>query len=64
MLDRVDLYRTLDLSCAEMPQFLSELTHLLAVAVDRHDLEVLEAVRGLGERCRADRSLELRLVGD
>ncbi|GIM91286.1 hypothetical protein [Paractinoplanes toevensis] len=64
MLDRIDLYGTLELSWDEMPQFLGELDHLLAIAEDDREREVLEAVYGLGERCRDDRSLALRLIGD
>lgn len=64
MLDRIDLYGTLELSWDEMPQFLGELGQLLAVAVDDREREVLEAVQRLGERCREDRNLALRLVGD
>jgi hypothetical protein len=64
MLDRIDLYGTLELSWDEMPQFLSELDQLLAAAVDDQEREVLEAVHRLGVRCRDSRSLSLRLVGD
>lgn len=64
MLDRVDPYGTMELSCHEMPQFLSELDQLLAVAMDDQEREVLEAVHRLAERCRDDGSLALRLVGD
>ena len=64
MLDRVDLYGTLELSWDEMQQFLGELDQVLTSAVDDGELEVLAAVYGLGELCRDDRSLGLRLVGD
>jgi hypothetical protein len=64
MLDRIDLYGTLELTWDEMPQFLGELGQLLAVAVDNREREVLEAVQRLGERCREDRNLALRLIGD
>jgi hypothetical protein len=62
MLDRVDLYGTLDLTWDEMPQFLGELGQLLAAAVNDREREVLEAVQRLGERCREDRNLALRLI--
>ena len=64
MLDRIDLYGTLELSCDEMPQFLEELAQLVAAAVNQQEQEVLEAVQRLGERCRADDNRALRLVGD
>lgn len=64
MLDRIDLYGTLELSWDEMPQFLDELDQLLATAVNEQEREVLEAVYRLGERCRTDRNLALRLIGD
>lgn len=64
MLDRIDLYGTLELSWDEMPQFLDELDQLLATAINDQEREVLEAVYRLGERCRADRNLALRLIGD
>jgi hypothetical protein len=64
MLDRVDPYGTLELSSDEMPQFLSELNQLFAAAVDDLEHQVIEAVRGPAERCRDDRHLALRLVGD
>jgi hypothetical protein len=64
MLDRIDLYGTLELSSNEMPQFLDELSQLLAIAVNDQEREVLEAVQRLAERCRDDSNLALRLVGD
>lgn len=64
MLDRIDLYGTLELAWDEMPQFLGELDALLTSAVDEREREVLEAVCRLGERRRDDRSLGLRSVGD
>lgn len=64
MLDRVDLYGTLELSSDEMPQFLSELAQLLAVAVNDQERDVLEAVRRLGEQCHDARDRALRFVGD
>jgi hypothetical protein len=63
-LNRIDLYGMLELSWDEMPQFLSELDQLLAMAVDDRERDVLRAVRGLGEQCRDDRNLGLRLIGD
>ena len=64
MLDRADLYGTLELAWNEMPQFLGELDQLLATAADPTQREVVEAVRRLAERCRDDHQLALRLVGD
>ncbi|MFC7532339.1 hypothetical protein [Actinoplanes sp. GCM10030250] len=64
MLDRIDLYGTLELSSDEMPQFLSELEQMPAAAVDDGEHQLIEAVRSLAERCRDDRGLALRLVGD
>ena len=64
MLDRIDLYGTLELSSGEMPQFLSELDQMLAPTVDDGERQVIEALRSLAERCRDDRHLALRLVGD
>jgi hypothetical protein len=63
MLDRIDLYGTLELSWDEMPQLLGELGQLLAVAVNDQEREVLEAVLRLAEWCRDDRNLALRFVG-
>jgi hypothetical protein len=64
MLDRVDIYGTLELSWDEMPQFLGELDLLMAAATNDGEREVLQAVRRLGESCGEDRHLALRLVGD
>jgi len=64
MLDRIGIYGTLELSWDEMPQFLSELDQLLAVATDEQEREVLTTVHRLGQRCGTDRNLALRLVGD
>jgi hypothetical protein len=64
MLDRIDVYGLLELSSDEMPQFLGELDQLLTAATSDQECEVLKAVHRLGERCRADRNLTLRLVGD
>ncbi len=64
MLDRIDVYGTLELASNEMPQFLLELDQLLARAADPGEREVLEAVRSLAERCRDDSHLALRFVGD
>jgi hypothetical protein len=40
-----------------MPQFLGELSQLLAVVVNDQEREVLKAVQRLAERCRDDRDL-------
>lgn len=44
--------------------YLGELDQLLAVAIDDQECAVLKAVFRLGERCRDNRNLALRLVGD
>jgi hypothetical protein len=54
MIDRIDLYGTLELSCDEMAQFLDELGQLLVAAASDREREVLEAVQRLAERCRDD----------
>lgn len=64
VLDRIDLHGVAELESDEMPQFLSELDHLLTKAADPAERKVVEAVRSLAERCRHDRQLALRLVGD
>jgi hypothetical protein len=64
MFDRLDLDGTLEFSSDEMPQFLGELDPLLSAAVDEREREVLEAVWRLAERCREDRNLAIRFVGD
>ncbi|MEV4703429.1 hypothetical protein [Actinoplanes sp. NPDC049316] len=63
MLDRIDLYGTLELSSDEMAQLLDELNQMLEASIDR-EREVLEAVHRLAVRRRADRNLALRFVGD
>ncbi|NJC69866.1 hypothetical protein HC031_09060 [Planosporangium thailandense] len=64
MLDRIDPYGLLELSPVEMPQFLGELSELVARAEGTAEHEVLAAVRRLAEACRDDSDLRLRLVGD
>ena len=62
LLDRIDLYGLLELGSDEMPRFLADLGEL--VPADPGEREVLEAVRGLAQRCREDPELSLRLIGD
>ncbi|GIF76892.1 hypothetical protein Asi02nite_64100 [Asanoa siamensis] len=62
MLDRIDLYGTLELSHDEMPQLLAELSQLIAAS--EGELEVLRAIRRLAESCQEARELGLRFVGD
>ncbi|WP_203708594.1 hypothetical protein [Asanoa iriomotensis] len=64
MLARLDLYGLLELSSDEMPQFLGELSRLLADTEPEAERKVMLAVRGLAERCAGDRDLGLRFVGD
>lgn len=64
MLGRVDPYGDLVLTSVEMPQFVAELEQELAVSVMVAEREVLSAVRWLAERCAADSSTELHLLGD
>jgi hypothetical protein len=47
-----------------MAQFLDELGQLLVAAANDREREVLEAVQRPAERCRDDRALALRLIGD
>jgi hypothetical protein len=64
MLNRIDLYGTLELRSDEMPQLLSELDQLLADPVDDGERTVLTAVQRLASRCRDDDDLALRFLGD
>ncbi|MEU5721863.1 hypothetical protein [Micromonospora sp. NPDC047738] len=64
MLDRIDPYGSLELTPAEMAQFLGELDVLAAIVTDLGERQVLDAVRGLAEQCFADPKLRLRFVGD
>ncbi|MCW3816336.1 hypothetical protein ONA91_17975 [Micromonospora sp. DR5-3] len=64
MLDRIDPYGSLELTPAEMNQFLGELDVLAALVEDIGERQVLDAVRGLAKRCLADPDLRLRFAGD
>src|SRR5262249_20752212 len=64
LLDRADIYGTLELSSVEMPQFLDELARLEAATRDAPERAALDAVRRLAEWCRDERGLALLLVGD
>jgi hypothetical protein len=46
MLDRIELYGTLELSWHEMPQLLEELHQLLLVSIDDQERTVLHCRRG------------------
>ncbi len=63
MLSRIDLYGTCELTSAEMPQLLSELDEL-GRAADPQEQKVVDAARGIAERCRDDPDLRVRFVGD
>jgi len=64
MLDRIDLYGGLELTPAEMPQFLTELDVLLGNAQNFGERDVIRAVRELAERCRDDEDTRLAFIGD
>ncbi|MDX6262804.1 MAG: hypothetical protein QOH84_4492 [Kribbellaceae bacterium] len=63
MLSRVDPYADLELTAAEMPQFLAELDTELGQASPA-ERELLVAVRALAARCAAGTGLEIHLQGD
>jgi hypothetical protein len=64
MLQRVDPYGDLVLTSVEMSQFIAELEQELAATVTTEERAVLSAARRLAERCAADSSTELHLLGD
>ncbi|MEW2347418.1 hypothetical protein AB0904_07085 [Streptomyces sp. NPDC006684] len=64
MLARVDPYRTRILASADMPQFLSELDATRDLVTGQGELDILEKIRGLAERCTEAAGLELHLEGD
>ncbi|SES16501.1 hypothetical protein SAMN05216188_12429 [Lentzea xinjiangensis] len=64
MLGRVDPCRTLVLTRADMPQFISELEAELTEHDDRETRDLLDQVLGLARRCQARDAHELHLDGD
>ncbi len=64
MVDRIDPYGLLELTPAEMTQFLGELDVLVANVQNVGERQVLDVIRGFAERCRVDSDLRLRFVGD
>ncbi|WP_018684422.1 hypothetical protein [Actinokineospora enzanensis] len=62
-LNRVDPYRTLVLTAADMPGLVADLD-AVAVDADKPDREVLADIRRLARRCAAGESMELHLEGD
>ncbi|MEU0533239.1 hypothetical protein [Amycolatopsis tolypomycina] len=64
MLSRVDPVKTLVLTRADMPQFISEVETELAASGDREVTDLLERVLGLARQCAAQESHELHLDGD
>ncbi|MBC9714856.1 hypothetical protein H9Y04_20095 [Streptomyces sp. TRM66268-LWL] len=64
VLSRVDPYRTLILTSADMPQFLSEVDATCALATEQREREILAKIRELAERCAGSAHLELHLQGD
>ncbi|MFC6157075.1 hypothetical protein [Kribbella jiaozuonensis] len=64
MLRRVDPYRDLILTAAEMPQLLAELQTERTLATTDEERTLLTAVHHLAERCATDPPTELHLQGD
>lgn len=64
MLSRVDPGKTLVLTRADMPQFISEVETELAASGDREVTDLLQRVLGLARECAARESHELHLDGD
>jgi hypothetical protein len=64
MLRRVDPYRDLMLTAAEMAQLLTELEKERNLATIDQERTLLAAVHHLAERCSTDPSTELHLQGD
>jgi len=64
MLSRVDPYRTLILTPAEMPQLVAEVDAELGLATAKTERELLTDIRRLADRCAAEASTELHLAGD
>jgi hypothetical protein len=64
MLGRVDPYRTLVLTRADMPQFMAEVDAECAAAGERAVKDLLQRVLGLARECAAREAHELHLDGD
>ncbi|WP_410643475.1 hypothetical protein [Amycolatopsis sp. lyj-346] len=64
MLGRVDPCKTLILTRADMPRFISEVTAELAASGDREVSDLLQRVLGLARECAAHEAYELHLDGD
>lgn len=64
MLRRVDPYRDLILTAAEMAQFLTELATERNLATVDEERTLLAAAHHLAQRCLTDPSTELHLQGD
>lgn len=64
MLDRIDPFSDLELTPADMPQFLEELSVVAAEATSREELDVVRELRALAEQCRDDPGLILLFTGD
>ncbi|GAA0245255.1 hypothetical protein GCM10010492_50770 [Saccharothrix mutabilis subsp. mutabilis] len=65
MLKRVDPYRDLEFTSAEMEQLIAELDQVAPSADEfKGGLETVRAVRALAQRCLEDPELVVRFVGD
>ncbi|MET7943459.1 hypothetical protein [Streptomyces sp. NPDC005302] len=64
LLSRVDPYRSLILTVADMPQFVSEIEATRARCGDAKTVALLDAVHALARRCAAQPDLEIHLDGD
>ncbi|WP_206789184.1 hypothetical protein [Amycolatopsis sp. MtRt-6] len=63
-LSRVHPWKSLILTRADMPQFISEVEAELAEAGDREVKDLLRRVLGLARECAAHETYELHLDGD
>lgn len=64
MLNRVNPYKTLILTRADMPQFISEVEAEFAEHNDQEVRDLLEQVLGLARECETRDAHELHLDGD
>lgn len=64
MLNRIDPFKDLGLTSADMPQFLEELSVVAAEATSREERGVVRKLRALAEQCRDDPGLILLFTGD
>ncbi|MEU0785651.1 hypothetical protein ABZ341_29215 [Streptomyces sp. NPDC006173] len=64
LLSRVDPYRSLILTAADMTQFVSEIETTRARCGDAKTVALLDDVRALALRCAAQPDLEIHLDGD